>query len=490
MQFPFIGPAYQGQAKVIDGERSVNLYLENIQSGHGKGGAVAALIGTPGLRLFTTLPDYPVRCLTAGSSRLFGVAGGTVYEIFNDGHFTVLGNVNISPNPAQMFLNGNQIFIVSGGTGYIADGVGVHAVQPASTGTYINGYFVAAQPNSRRFYLSAINDGNSWDPLDFGEKNGNPDPLAAVYQAFNQLWLFGFETTEVWMNTGNANFPFQLVPGGLMQIGLYAPWSVGTIGNAILWLGGDQSGRGVVYQATGLNPTRVSNHALEWKIQNEYGSIIDAIAYTYQDSGHYFYVLSFPNANATWVYDLSTNSWHERAYWDTHTGTFQSHLARSHAFVEGFGPTNEKHFVGSYLDGKVYEQSLTLYTDDGNPIRRLRTCPHITDEMLWYRYHYFQLDMQTGVADGGDAVNLEGLENFPLVNLEGPQMMMRWSDDGGFTWSNENWTGAGSLGQYRKRVIWRRNGRSRDRVYEISSSEPIEHVWVAAYLRVEKGAGY
>lgn len=477
-KFPFVGPAYLGQSKTIDGERSVNLYVENIDGGGtGKGGASAALIGTPGLKKFATLPDYPVRCLTAGSSRLFAVSGGTVYEVFNDATNKVLGNVNISPNPAQMFLNGGQIFIVSGGTGYIADGVDVHAVVPASTGTYINGYFVAAQPNSRKFQISGLNDGNSWDPLDFGSKDGNPDSLSAVYQAFNQLWLFGFETTEVWMNTGNANFPFQLIPGGLIQIGLYAPWSLGTIGNSILWLGGDQSGRGVVYQATELNPSRVSNHALEWKIQNEYGNIIDASAFTYQDSGHYFYVLSFPSANATWVYDLSSGSWHERAYWNTHTGTYQASLGRSHAFVEGFGNNNEQHFVGSYLDGAIYEQNLGFFTDDGNPIRRLRSCPHITDEMLWYKYHYMQVDMQTGFSAGN------------VINLEGPQMMMRWSDDGGLTWSNEKWASAGQLGKYSKRVIWRRNGRSRDRVYEVSSSEPISHVWVNGYVRAEKGAG-
>jgi hypothetical protein len=235
-----------------------------------------------------------------------------------------------------------------------------------------------------------------------------------------------------------------------------------------MWLGGASfSGHGIVYQTNGLIPQRVSNHALEFKIQNVYGNISDAVAFYYQDSGHGFYVLSFPSAKATWVYDITTGQWHERGYWNPNTVQYESVLGRFHAF------TVNKHFVGDYRNGNIYEQSLNYYTDNGAPIRRLRSSPHSTENMLWTRYTQLLLDMAVG--DGPQGLN--------------PEMIMRWSDNGGRTWSNEKWASAGLPGAYNTRVIWRRLGRSRDRVFEVSSTAAISHQWVAAYVGVEGGTG-
>lgn len=472
----FIGPSYTNRSSMPDGERSVELFPENAESGHGKSGSVASLVGRPGTVNFGVAPlsDSPVRCLWAGDNRLFAVSGGTFFEVFQDGTFHNRGAVNVSASPAQILLNGTQAFITSGGQGYIDNGVAISAVIPASTGTFMDGYFIAAQPNSNKFNISALNDGSSWDPLDFGVKQGYPDAISAIYAAFEQLWIFGFDTTEVWYDSGAANFPFQRIPGGLINYGCYAPFSVAIMENAIMWLGGASfTGHGVVYLAQGLVPQRVSNHALEYKIQNEYGNIQDAVGYTYQDSGHHFYVLSFPSADATWVYDLTTGSWHERGFWNTATGQYNAALARTHAFVW------DKHIVGDWRSGQLYTQSLNYYTDagttptNGNPIRRLRASPHISENMLWTRYSQLLLDMAVGDA----AVGLN------------PQMMMRWSDNGGRTWSNEKWASAGPAGQYNTRVIWRRLGRSRDRVFEISTTDATSQIWIGAYVQVDQGDG-
>jgi hypothetical protein len=63
--------------------------------------------------------------------------------------------------------------------------------------------------------------------------------------------------------------------------------------------------------------------------------------------------------------------------------------------------------------------------------------------------------------------------------------MLRWSDDGGHTWSNEHWTGTGAYGDYKKRVFWRRLGMTvklRDRVYEISGTDPVKVMILGAEL--------
>jgi hypothetical protein len=459
----------------------MGLYPESLAGQHGKSGSVLALIGTPGTKLFGTTPlNGPVRCLTAGDNRLFAVAGGTVYEVFDTSTSVPpvsYGFVQNSVSPAQMFLNGGQIFVTSGGQGYITLSTGTTPVVAASTGTFMDGYFIAAVPNSNQFQLSNLNNGFIWDPLDVGVKQGYADAISVILAAFEQLWIFGFDTTEVWYDSGAANFPFQRIPGGLIEYGCFAPFSARVVENSIMWLGGASfSGRGVVYQTNGLIPTRVSNHALEYQIQNVYPNIQDAVAFSYQDSGHSFYVIHFPSATAepggpaigaTWAYDITTGMWHERGFWNESTGQYNASLGRFHAF------TFNKHIVGDYRNGNLYEQNLNFYTDNGNPIRRLRSSPHITDKMLWTRYNQLLLDMSTGDAPQG------------LV----PEMMLRWSDNGGRTWSNEKWATSGPTGKYTTRVIWRRLGRSRDRAFEISSTSAIEQVWVSSYLNFDNGSG-
>lgn len=124
--------------------------------------------------------------------------------------------------------------------------------------------------------------------------------------------------------------------------------------------------------------------------------------------------------------------------------------------------------------GVIYEMSSSFYTDAGCTIRRLRRSPHVSDEMQWFFYDMLQVDMETGVG---------------LVEGQGsdPQVMMRFSDDGGRTWSNEEWRSAGALGAFSRRVIWRHLGRGRDRLFEIVTTDPVKIAFIDGYLRLRKG---
>ena len=66
-----------------------------------------------------------------------------------------------------------------------------------------------------------------------------------------------------------------------------------------------------------------------------------------------------------------------------------------------------------------------------------------------------------------------------------PQVMLRWSDDGGHTWSNEHWVTMGGIGTYGTRAIWRRLGMTlklRDRVLEVSGTDPVKITIMGAEL--------
>jgi hypothetical protein len=283
-----------------------------------------------------------------------------------------------------------------------------------------------------------------------------------------EVWLFGNNTVEVWYNAGLADFPLARIEGAFMETGCLAPYSVAKLDNAVFWLGSDARGNGIVYRNQGYNAQRVSTHAIEWQIQ-QYGVLNDAIGYSYQQDGHSFYVLVFPTAQATWVFDVATGAWHERAYWDG----VQYRRHRSNCQANFVGQV----LVGDWENGRVYAFDLEVYQDNNDLQRWLRSwraLPTGQNTLKRTAHHALQLDCETGIGiNTGQGSN--------------SQVMLRWSDDGGHTWSNEHWASMGKLGEYGKRVIWRRLGMTaklRDRVYEISGSDPVKIAIMGAELSV------
>ena len=372
--------------------------------------------------------------------------------------------------------NGTQIFIAANPDGYIYN-MSTGAFAPigdpdfpgASTVGYLDGYFVFNEPNSQKVWVTSLLDGTSIDPLDFASAEGAPDQLISVNVDHREAWLFGTGTTEVWYNAGTADFPLQRIQGAFNELGCAAVYSVAKIDNTLIWLGSDARGRGIVYQANGYRGERISTHAIEFAIQN-YSTISDAVAYSYQQEGHKFYVLTFPTADATWVYDTITGAWTERA--GLTNGVFTRH--RSNCQMN----FNNQTIVGDYEDGRIYAFDLDVFADDDRPqkwLRSWRALPAGTNNLRRTAHHSLQLDCQSGVGIN----NGQGSD---------PQAMLRWSDDGGHTWSREHWTSLGAIGRYGQRVFWRRLGMTlklRDRVYEVSGSDPTKIVIMGAELIID-----
>lgn len=472
MQFPFVGPSYSSRVKNADAQRCVNLYPE-MNGPTSK--TVAALIGTPGLSLWTSLPAGPVRGLLRFSAELsVAVCGSHVYTINQDGVATDVGLITAGDQPVGMASNGFVVMIVTGPTGFVLNpstgvlsAINATAFTGADVVWFLDGYFVFNKPGTGQFQITNVY-GTDIDDLDFATAEGSPDLLLSLIVDHRELWLLGENSTEVYFNSGNADFPFERIQGAFIEQGCAAKFSVAKMDNSVFWLSADDRGQGMVMRAVGYQPQRVSNHALEYALA-QYDRIDDAVAYTYQQEGHMFYALNFPSANATWVYDSTTNMWHERAWRDPANGSLHRHRAICQmAFDNGI-------VVGDHTNGKLYKLDLDVFTDAGDPIARIRTCPHIADQD--YRYQFFdalQIDMETGVG---------------LSSGQGsdPQAMLQWSTDGGYTWSNELWAPIGMLGERRTRVRWRRLGRSRDRVFRVTITDPVRVAIVGASVLVRQG---
>ena len=476
MQTPILGSAYVARSVNAADNRMINLFPEVLPEDSG-GKTAAFLQRAPGLRLLATIGTGPIRGLHSYNNYMYVASGNSLYKVDSSYHAVLLGTL-ANDGPVSMADNGNQLFVACNGPSFIynynTDAFG-QITDPDFTGaltvSYLDGYFIYIEPNSQLVWSTAILDGTSIDPLDFASAEGSPDNLVSSISDHSEEWLFGTNSVEVWYNAGNAGFPLQRIQGAFMEIGCAATYSVAKLDNSVFWLGADTRGKGIVYRAKGYGGVRVSTHAVEWHIQ-QYDNISDATAYTYQQDGHAFYVLSFPSANATWVYDVSTGVWHERAGYSN--GGFTRQRAACQTFF------NSLVILGDYQTGEIYTYDLDLYADGGRTQRWLRSwraLPTNTNTLKRTTQHSLQLDCESGVGlDGGSS-----------VQGSNPQIMMRWSDDGGHTWSNERWASMGEIGEYGKRVLWRRLGMTqkiRDRVYEISGTDPVPVYIMGAQLIV------
>jgi len=506
MKTPILGSSYVARSVNAADNRMVNLFPEIVPEA---GKEPAFLNRAPGLRLLSTVGTGPIRGLWSFSNDVttaFVVSGTQLYRINTSYTATLLGTV-AGTGPVSMADNGIQLFIAANPNGYIFNtqtNVFAQITDPdfpgAVTVGYLDGYFVFNQPNSQRIWITSLLDGTSVDPLDFASAEGSPDGVVSILSNFREIWVFGTGSVEVWYNTGASDFPLQRIQGAFNELGCAAPYSVAKMDNGVFWLGSDARGHGIVYRADGYTGRRISTHAVEWHIQ-QYGSLADAIGYTYQQDGHSFYVLIFPGADTTWVYDVATNSWHERAGWVN--GDFTRHRSNCQMFF------NSEVIVGDYENGNIYAFDLEDYSDNGSIQRWYRTwraLPTGQNNLKRTAHHTLQLDCESGVGLGGyDPMDFIGLlltedgdflitESGDYIEIEvvttvgaNPRVMLRWSDDGGHTWSNEHWAEIGRIGEYGRRVFWRRLGMTlklRDRVYELSGTDPVKITIMGAELLI------
>ena len=473
MKTPFLGSSYVARSVNAADNRCVNLFPEAVPEG---GKEAGFLNRAPGLRFVQSVGNGPIRGMWSHKTNgadFYVVSGTEMFKITSLGGTPVkLGDI-LGTGPVSIADNGTQLFIAANGPSYIYNettNVFSRITDPdfpgAVTVQYLDGYFVFNEPDSQQLWVTSLLDGTAVDPLDFASAEGSPDGVVAIAVDHRELWVFGTDTIEVWYNAALPSFPFIRLQGAFSEIGCAAPYSIAKLDNGLFWLGADSRGFGIVYRNQGYSGQRISTHAVEFAIQS-YANISDAVAYTYQQEGHAFYVLIFPSANTTWVYDVSTSAWHERAGFSA--GTFTRHRSNCHC---NFANTS---LVGDFENSNIYAFDLDIYADNGGVqkwLRSWRALPTGKNNLKRSAQHSLQLDAEAGVG---------------LLDGQGsdPQAMLRWSDDGGHTWGNEHWRSMGKIGEYGRRIIWRRLGMTaklRDRVYEVSGTDPVKITLMGAEL--------
>jgi hypothetical protein len=262
--------------------------------------------------------------------------------------------------------------------------------------------------------------------------------------AYRELWLIGPETTEFWENTGDT-FPFSRIGGhGMIHQGSNAPGTVRRFDNGIVYLNHNRE----VVKFTGYQPKVISTPKMTREIE-AYASVTDAVSFDYSIRGHNFYGIVFPSGNSTWLYDALTQAWHKRQSYitdDVNLGRWRGNCTYY---------WNETVIVGDYENGKIYAMNPEYLDEDGNEIVRDLYSQELRQDGSPIFFNGLQILFNHGDAAAGVT----------------PQAMLRWTDDGGRTWSNEHWRNAGLMGEYAKRCRWLKLGRTKDsRAFHLRAS--------------------
>jgi len=452
-------------------QKTLNLYPDVSKEGKQQ----IALYSTPGLKDFSTVGTGSIRGSIDFDGILYMVVSDTLYRVNSFGQgtamsttlSTVSGRVHMVHNGRDSNkADGGQIFIVDGTQGYIyKDNPGSLSVItdgnfPAnpSTNAFMDSYFLVNEASSNgRFRQSSSYDGTVWVSEDYDTAERDSDKLQVIIPSNRILWLLGEHTAEPFWNSKKIyGTSFEPVQAGFSQFGCISADTAVQISGTVLWLAQNHEGAGLVVGTDGVKPSIISE-AIVNELQ-DLTALEDSYAWSYQYKGHVFYVLTFVTDKRTFVYDLTTQMWHEMD-----DDVLGYHRSFTHTFVYG------KHIIGDPSTNKTYTLDWGTYTNAGNKITRLRRSRIIHADGMSLKHYSVWVDFKMGVGN---------------TDVADPKVTLRSQAD------NKNWTpertrSLGKIGQQNFLCIWRKMGRTHAMTYEIKVTDPCEVTILGAYANIQ-----
>lgn len=415
-------------------ERTVSVdSLVNLQPEVTFGGRQpVALVTCPGLKQFSMATNPGIgRGIIESRGILYAVIGSYLYKFTSAGVASVLGNV-YGAGLVGMSTSGTEIHIATGGSGYICN-TNTETVTtiidpdyPAgTTSAFINGRFVTDDPTPGllgRVYYSGLLDGADWDALDFDTSERKSDDAEAVWALGESLVIFGTRSVEFWQGVADGYLP---VPGALLPFGLLAKRSVAETSGTLFFLDSD----GQVRQMQGYQSSVVSTPAVQFALTED--STAEGCAYVYE--GRTIYEIS--SGSVTLAYDATSSAQLGRPIWFKRQTADGRHKQRGAVYCYG------KILSLGYDDGKVYELSRDVIPD----VREFTVSIPVDDDTRAWR--------------SLDEIELVGRTGTGAIPDTDPQVMLRLSRNNGYVEGEEKWVGLGTVGDYAKRIRWRRLGR-------------------------------
>ncbi|PHS60771.1 MAG: hypothetical protein COB12_12730 [Flavobacterium sp.] len=382
------------------------------------------------------------------------ISGDTLFSVLSTGvinnHGAIEGSGRVSLANNGQYL----VIVVPGGSAYaynnVADTLNKIAdtdFRTSDTVVFKDGYFVFSASDGTVFFNSALNDPFTYDALDFGSAEINPDRIVALHVNHNELFVAGSETIELFQNVGGAGFPFQRIPGANIQKGVHAKFSLIEFDNTFCFVGGGLNERSAIWKVTGSSSAqKISTDAIDKEIQKFTSEEIgNSFALTYSFNGQFLALFTFESTripSRTFVYNATASALMQQRVWFEFQDGVTDDRFRVQSIVSAYG----KLLVGDSKTGIIGELDSDTLDYYGNEIFRQSASQPFDQGGLPIFAGEFEATFQSGV---GLTVG-QGSE--PIVRMDK-------SDDGGRTFNSETRRTIGKIGEYGQRSIWRRQGR-------------------------------
>lgn len=462
---------YQSRVLPFNNQRCINLFP--IVTETKKSFNMTALFGCPGTK------DRPTTgAAILGNNRgartlsniLYYTNGNNVYEISSGNVVTDRGALTGTGRVSQADNGRYLVTVVSTGEGWVFDNTNNQLTQItdtnyrlSSTVVFKDGFFVFSAKDGSVFFNSALNDPFTFDALDFGTAEINPDKIVALHVNHNELFVCGEKTIEIFQNIGGADFPFQRILGANIQKGVHARFSIREFDNTFVFAGGGDNELTSIWKVVGSSAvTKISTDAIDNAIQEfTEEEIANSFAYDYSQEGHFFVAFTFESTSIpskTFVYDATASSQSGIHVWHEQQSGVTDNRRRINSVVKAYG----KLIVGDQIDGRVGELDLNTFEEYGEPF-------------VWdWRSSPFQ---QQGISIFNSEVELFMESGVGLTTGQGSNPIVNYSksDNGGRTFSDATTRNYGKIGRYRQRTIWRKQGRIPvSRTIRFFGSDPVK----------------
>jgi len=436
----------QGRSRHWGGSKLVNCFAE--MGGLDKREQIA-VVCIPGATEWADIGTGPIRGTHYFGGVLYVVSGTTLYSVTSAGVETSIGTI-VGTAPVSMADNGTQLCIATGSTGYVYSSGSLTAplAYSVSTVSYIDGYIVWTVADSDQFFISALDDALTYDAADIGVVEGSPDELVGAFVLQRDMLFFGETSLEIYYNSGNPDFPFQRQGNAFIERGCFDRNSIVKLDNTAYFVGDDR----VVYLIDGYRPQRISTHDIEYHL----ATATQAHAFGYVLEGHSFYCLELDEI--TLCYDAATQLWHQRQ-------TYLQDIWRMNGAVVAYGNL----YFTDGISGSLYSVSNDVFSEDGTAILMDVYPPVIElgrDRVAMYSY---EAVFEMGVAND---------------DVSDPQVMLRYTDNNGHTWSNEMWRSLGVAGGHATRAVWRGLGVFRQRQMHMRVSDAVRRLAISYYMEL------
>lgn len=476
MIIDLLGGTYEQRFKDWNSQRTINWYPK-VTSGEEKNKTKMSLTPRLGLTQFTDLSGNTVRALftarSLGQERCFAVAGNTLYEILYDGSNVSRGTLTGMADRTKVYMtlnNNDELMIQDPLAGYVLDLTDNSLVKitdedypKGNTLDYADGYNIISDVNGRVTF-SNLGQATSWDGLNFFTPSFKADKVKAVLTFREEIYCFGDETIEIYINDGTT--PFIRQARTSLYYGLTARDSVSSWHGGVFFLGKSKTGGSEVYMMGNnyaLKP--LSTPAISQLLNRATNEDAESYVLSTKD-GHIFYHLHLPALKTTLVYDMTTGLWHERQSQRPYSGADGSfdrdmYRGRCHTLFKGID------LFGDWYSGKIFKEEGKL--DDGNirTLERISSVFH--NELKFISVYELELDINAGLLDGS------------VIHLT-------YSLNGGNTFEPERLIEVGALGEYDNRVIVPKLGTARNWVIKFKVTDPIDVTIMQARVRGAYGS--